>query len=52
MNRDNERNVISYRRFFVADGALTTPRLEISYYDPESRSYRRAACGGRRIEYK
>ena len=52
MNRDSERSVISYRRFFVADGAAATPRLEISYYDPESRSYRRAACGGRRIEYK
>jgi hypothetical protein len=51
MNRDSERSVITYRRFFVADGESATPRLEISYYDPESRSYRRAACGGKRIEY-
>lgn len=52
MNRDEERNVISYRRFFIADGAQNTPRLEVSYYDPESKSYRRAACGERRIEYR
>lgn len=52
INRDEARGVVSYRRFFIADGARTTPQLEISYYDPESRSYRRAACGGHRIEYR
>ncbi len=52
MNRDEERNVISYRRFFIADGTAATPKMEISYYDPETRGYRRAACGGRRIEYR
>ena len=51
MNRDAERGVVSFRRFFVADGAARTPRTEISYYDPESRSYRRAACGGTPVKY-
>lgn len=52
MNRDSENGIMSYRRFFIADGTNLTPRVEIPYYDPESKSYRRAACGGTPVRYK
>jgi hypothetical protein len=50
--RDNQRDVVSYRRFFVAAGTNVTPKVEISYYDPESKSYQRASCGGSAIRYR
>ena len=52
IGRDAERGVFSYRRFFIADGTNATPRIEIPYYDPESKTYRRAACGGTPIRYR
>jgi len=49
--RNEQEGVIEYRRFFVADGALTTPRLTVSYYDPRSKTYKRAETGGTPIKY-
>lgn len=42
---------IEYRRFFVADGAATTPVLTLSYYDPQSRRYKSVAAGATRLKY-
>jgi hypothetical protein len=52
IGRDAERGVVSYRRFFIADGTNATPRVEVPYYDPESKTYRRAQCGGTPVEYR
>lgn len=41
-----------WRRYFVADGAAETPRLSISYYDPEAKRYKRVMTGGTRLKYK
>ena len=51
MNRDPQSGVIEYRRFFVADGAPATPKLSIPYFDPRTKSYRRAETGGTAIRY-
>ena len=42
---------IEYRRFFVADGAATTPVLSIPYYDPRKKAYRTAKAGGMPLKY-
>lgn len=42
---------IEYRRFFVADGSPRTPQLEISYYDPRTKTYRTARAGGTELKY-
>lgn len=42
---------IEYRRYFVADGAATTPELVISYYDPRTKSYKSAKTGGTPLKY-
>jgi hypothetical protein len=52
IGRDAERGVVSYRRFFIADGTNATPRVEVPYYDPESKTYRRAQCGGTPVGYR
>ena len=51
MNRDERDGSVEYRRFFVADGAPVTPKLTISYYDPRTRSYRKAETGGTPVKY-
>ena len=51
MGRDTREGSITYRRFFVADGAPATPKLTISYYDPRSKSYRKAETGGTPVKY-
>jgi len=43
---------IEYRRFFVADGAKSTPRVRVSYYDPRTRSYEAAETGGTPLVYR
>ena len=43
---------VEYRRFFVADGAPTTPHVEIVYFDPRTRTYKRAATGGTPLKYR
>ena len=43
---------IEYRRFFVADGAPSTPKVSVPYYDPRTKSYRRATAGGTPLTYK
>jgi len=42
---------IEYRRYFVADGAKTTPVLVIPYYDPRTKTYREAKTGGTPLRY-
>ena len=46
------RNSVEWRKYFVADGASELPRTEISYYDPKSKTYRRATSAPRKIRYK
>ena len=46
------RNSVEWKKYFVADGATELPRTEICYYDPNSRTYRRAVSAPRRIRYK
>ncbi len=42
----------TYRRFFVADGAKETPRVSVSYYDPRTKSYKKATAGGTPLRYR
>lgn len=44
---DNE-----FKRYFVADGAEKTPRLSISYFDPEAGVYKTAETGATPLRYK
>ena len=48
---DGSAAEIEYRRFFVADGAPETPRLEISYYDPRKKTYGVVRAGGTKLVY-
>lgn len=41
-----------WRRYFVAEGAPETPKLSISYYDPESKRYKSVSTGGTPLKYK
>ena len=50
-DRDGRPSEIEYRRFFVADGAKTTPRVSVSYYDPRTKAYRRVEAGGTVLKY-
>lgn len=52
INRDGTIAEVEYRRFWVADGASATPKLSISYYDPRSKTYRKAETGATPIKYK
>lgn len=40
-----------WKGYFVADGAESTPFVEFCYYDPKSKSYKRAKTGGAKIKY-
>lgn len=51
MTRDVANGVYDYRRFFVADGAGRTPEISVSYYDPRTKTYKRAKTGGTRLIY-
>ena len=42
---------IEYRRFFVADGSPTTPKMSVSYYDPRMKSYKTITVGGTPLVY-
>ena len=42
---------VEWMRYFVADGAASTPRMPLSYYDPKTKSYRRIEAGGTHVEY-
>ena len=50
-NREGQVQEIEYRRFFVADGAASTPTLSIPYYDPRTKSYKTATVGGTPLKY-
>ena len=50
-DREGRVTEIEYRRFFVADGAAATPKVSVPYYDPRTKSYRRAETGGTRLSY-
>ncbi len=49
--RDGRIAEIEYRRFFVADGARTTPKVSVPYYDPRTKTYKRAETGGTPLVY-
>ena len=51
-SRAGDVTVVEWMRYFVADGAAHTPRMSISYYDPKTKSYRKAETGGTDVEYK
>jgi hypothetical protein len=51
VGRDVNRTSAVCRRFFVADGAPSTPKAEIKYYNPKTKRYEIAAFGGTPIEY-
>ncbi len=44
-------NAVEWLRYFVADGAEETPRLSISYYDPKTKTYKKAQAGGTHVQY-
>lgn len=44
--------VIEWKKYFVADGTGETPNSEICYYDPETKTYRRAMSVPKRIRYR
>ena len=48
---DGRPQEIEYRRYFVADGARMTPKLEIPYYDPRTKTYKTAVTGGTPLKY-
>ena len=50
-DRDGRLTEIEYRRFFVADGAATTPKVSVPYYDPRTKTYKRAEAGGTPLVY-
>ncbi len=51
-SRSGGVTAVEWLRYFVADGAAHTPRMSISYYDPKTRSYRKAEAGGTDVEYR
>lgn len=42
---------VVYKRYFVADGSPRTPSLSISYYEPRSKTFRRAKVDGTDLKY-
>ena len=50
-DRSGRVGEITYRRYFVADGAPETPKVSVSYYDPRTKSYKRAETGGTPLKY-
>ena len=50
-DRAGATSAIEYRRYFVANGAPATPKLSVSYYDPRTKTYRRAEAGGTPLVY-
>ena len=51
-DREGQVREIEYRRYFVATGERETPPLAISYYDPRTRSYKRAQAGRTPLTYR
>lgn len=49
--RSERDDAVEYRRYFVADGAETTPQFEIPYYSPSAKEYRRARANPTHLEY-
>ena len=46
------RNSVEWKKYFIADGAAELPRTEICYYDPKSKTYKRAKSATRAIRYR
>lgn len=40
-----------WRRYFIADGSAVTPVAEVVFYDPSSKTYKRAKVGGTPLTY-
>lgn len=43
---------VEWKKYVVADGAAELPRTEISYYDPKTKTYKRAKSAVHKIRYK
>lgn len=50
-NRSQD-GIVEWRRYFIADGAAATPKVQFSYYDPITKTYRRASAGGTDVQYQ
>jgi len=53
--RNSDRNgalTAEWQRYFVADGAATTPKAKVVYYDPKAKKYKTVTAGGTRISYE
>ena len=50
-DRSGQGSEIEYRRFFVADGAVKTPKVSVTYYDPRSGKYCTSETGGTSLKY-
>ena len=50
-DREGKVGEIEYKRYFVADGAPRTPVMEISYYDPRTKAYKKVKAGGTALKY-
>ena len=48
----NGRSAVEWRRYFVANGEKSTPRLDVVYYEPKTKRYRTATTPGTRLEYR
>lgn len=46
------RSSVEWKKYFIADGAAELPQTEISYYDPKSKTYKRAVSAKRQIHYR
>ena len=49
--RSDRDEAVEYRRYFVSDGALSTPEFSIPYYSPSAKEYRRARANPTHLEY-
>ena len=50
--RDRDEGTIEFKRYFIADGAATTPQLKIVYYAPATKSYKTVTTGGTALKYR
>jgi len=51
VNREGDVESVEYVRYFIADGAASTPPLSVSYFDPRKKAYRRAEAPGAPLRY-
>ena len=49
--RRTGETTVSWRRYFVADGKPSTPRVALDYYDVKAKEYKTRTVGGTPLEY-